>query len=231
MSSNKQIEADTQFKGIFYNGNTEKEFYEHGAHFSQKELVIRLHKLQQEQKQIIHNKITQLFKLNSMNYKRLPNKIISSTSTRNKYISTPKNISTINIINNNNINLTNFNVNVNVNLYHNEIDSSISKSKEKDCKNNGRNLSLKEKKLNWSISQPFQINHPPTSKSNNKVIFKGRTPIKNQTRNTRIKTNSANTNNANKQSTGISLGKKGIMYKNLTLYNAIQKMKTKSKNK
>lgn len=228
MSSNKQLETDLQFKGIFYNGNPEKAFYEHGAHFSHDELVICLQKLQLEQKQIIRNKITQLFKLNSSNYKRLPKKIISSTSTRNKNVSTPKNISTISIINNNNINLTNFNVNVNVNLYHHEIDSSIIKSKNKD---NGRNSSLREKKLNWSISQPFQISHPQSSKSNTKVIITGKTPLKNHTRNPKVKASNSNnhTNSANKQLITSSLGNKSLMYKNLTLYNAIQKMKTKNK--
>ena len=92
-------DKNCNYRGVFYNDTSEKEFYEFGAHFSYKELYSRLVTLKNNQTQ------KELFKKN-----------IKLKITRNKSNSISRKKRTINVINNNNIHLTNLNVNVNVNI-------------------------------------------------------------------------------------------------------------------
>ena len=119
--SKERVKIDNKisngYRGAFYNDTSEKEFFEFGAHFSYKELYNRLAVLK-----TIQTKQAQKDLLMRMTYntKELMKKNIKLKITRNKSkpikrpFSSNKNLSTINVINNNNINLTNLNVNLNL---------------------------------------------------------------------------------------------------------------------
>ena len=105
------------YKGLFYNDTSEKEYYEHGAHFSYKELYTKLFKLK-----AIQAKKAQKEMIKNINTKSIKMKI---TRNCNPNMTTNKNLSTINVINNNNINLTNLNVNVNLNFNNDSGSNSL----------------------------------------------------------------------------------------------------------
>ena len=191
------------YRGIFYNDTSEKEFYEFGAHFSYKELYNQLSLLQniqtkQAQKDLLTKMTTNTKEILKKNIKLKITRNKSKPTTR-KTLSTNKNLSTINVINNNNINLTNLNVNLNLNFNNND--------------NNNSNIILE--KLN-QIEQTVLNNAKMSSflSRNNKTS--------NYQQNNVCSNNNHHNVNQNKDYNSYFNNKDN--YRNLTLYNAIKNL-------
>ena len=205
--SKEKLKVDNKissgYRGAFYNDTTEKEFYEFGAHFSYKELYNKLSVLK-----TIQTKQAQKDLLMRMTYntKEILKKNIKLKITRNKSkptkrpLSSNKNLSTINVINNNNINLTNLNVNLNLN-FNNDDNSNSSIILEK--LNQIELTVLNNAKMSSFLSR------------NNKTSSYQQNNINN------------NRHNQNKDYNSYFNNKDG--YRNLTLYNAIKNMNNDKK--